>query len=120
VHAGGVLRVDAARPGGDDGAGVPALGAGRGQPGRCISCAQARAARPVSCPGPASGAGKPKPGREAAAAGKAPAGPPLWRAGPASGPVMLVNSPTEPGQPWVMISGSAPGAEASSLSYNLM
>jgi hypothetical protein len=53
---------------------------------------------------------KPKPGSDGATTWKASAGSPPWRAGLVSGPMMLMNSTIEPGQPWVMISGSAPGS----------
>ncbi|HSK82045.1 MAG TPA: hypothetical protein VK902_01390, partial [Rubrobacter sp.] len=34
-----------------------------------------------------------------------------WARGSVSGPMMLRNSTTELGYPWLMISGSAPGSE---------
>jgi WYL domain len=52
----------------------------------------------VSQPGPASGVEKPNPGSDGATTTwKASAGSPPWRAGLVSGPMMLMNSTTDPG-----------------------
>ena len=52
---------------------------------------------------------KPKPGRDGQITWKASAALPPCATGSTSGSITLWNSTIEPGQPWVMISGIAPG-----------
>ena len=53
---------------------------------------------------------KPKPGSEGQTTWKASAGLPPCATGSTSGAITFWNSTIEPGQPWVMISGSAAGS----------
>jgi hypothetical protein len=76
-------------------------------PTRLISSAQARAMRPESQPIDVGTPEKPKPGSDGSTRSNAsPAAAPC-AVGSVSGPTTSSSSITEPGQPWVMISGSA-------------
>src|SRR5215204_3785986 len=66
--------------------------------------------RGMSQPVCRTGTENPKPGSEGATTWKASAGSPPWARGSVSGPMMLRNSTTELGYPWLIISGSAPGS----------
>jgi hypothetical protein len=63
-------------------------------------------------PQPASGVGpeNPEPGSEGITRWKAVAGSRPCRRGSLGGPITSRNSAIEPGQPWLTISGSAPGS----------
>ena len=61
--------------------------------------ANARAIRAISQPGSRTGVENPKPGNEGATTWKASAASPPWETGSVSGPMMFMNSTTEPGQP---------------------
>src|SRR5437762_7603570 len=72
-----------------------------------MSSAQARAVRPRSQPTSTGSPEKPYPGREGSTRWKASSALPPCAVGSVSGPTESIISMTEPGQPWVMISGSA-------------
>ena len=72
-----------------------------------MSSAQARAVRPRSQPTSAGSPEKPYPGREGSTRWKASSALPPCAVGSVSGPTESSSSMTEPGQPCVMISGSA-------------
>ena len=75
-----------------------------------MSRTQAAAVRWVPQPLWASGAEKANPGSEGMTRSKATAGSRPCARGSVSGPMMSRYSATEPGQPWVKISGTAPGS----------
>ena len=72
-----------------------------------MSSAQARAVLSRSQPISTGSPEKPYPGREGSTRWKASSALPPCAVGSVSGPTESINSITEPGQPWVMISGSA-------------
>ncbi len=72
-----------------------------------MSSAQARAVRPRSQPISTGSPEKPYPGSEGSTRWKASSALPPCAVGSVSGPTESIISITEPGQPWVMISGSA-------------
>ena len=74
---------------------------------RRMSSSQARAVRPRSQPTSTGSPEKPYPGSEGSTRSKASSALPPCAVGSVSGPTESIISMTEPGQPWVMISGSA-------------
>jgi hypothetical protein len=72
-----------------------------------MSSAQARAVRPRSQPTSTGSPENPYPGREGNTRSKASSALPTCAVGSVRGPTESIISITEPGQPWVMISGSA-------------
>jgi len=75
-----------------------------------MSSANAPAILKLSQPGSRVGPENPKPGNEGITRWKASAGSPPCERGSVSGPITSRNSTTEPGQPWLRISGKAPGS----------
>ncbi len=65
--------------------------------------------RMASQPGPLSGVENPKPGSEGMTRSKASAGSRPWLRGSVSGPMTSRNSTKLEGQPWISMSGVAPG-----------
>ena len=109
MHADDMLGVDTAKFGGDDRAGVAALGAVPVVAEAVHQLAQARG-DPASVPARSGErAEKPKPGREGDDV-EGVRGVAAMAAGRSAGLMMSMNSTTEPGQPWVMISGRALGS----------
>ena len=75
-----------------------------------MSCTYAAAMRRGCQPSSWVGPENAKPGSDGAITWKASAGSPPCARGSVSGPITSRNSTTEPGQPWLMSSGSASGS----------
>ncbi|MDT4849130.1 hypothetical protein FQZ97_832410 [compost metagenome] len=74
-----------------------------------MSASQARATRSGFQPVLLGFSEKPNPGMDGRTRWKASSAVPPWAVGSVKGPMVFSNSKTDPGQPWVMISGMAFG-----------